>query len=389
MIVGSGDGSAYMGWIVTSGGLYSYSVEAKEEATVKPESLVMDSLLFSLMQRLETDQLAKRLSRCFAPAKLDSELHLLVNFALKKTSKAGILGGTLGKAMPECLLLDLQQVGWERLVHLAPDFSRITLRAVAPNQQEHLFDLTIPPDYPRSPPSVEAGLPHPVLLDSPTADKNPQMDTYVRNNLVNAFRQVEQQLRTYQEVFTSLAELDENAWVLEPAQASLATLQRRVLIEKTCSVIFEATLSHPRGPFDLTFLGPPKRVDELQATYMSNATQWSSERGIKANLETTLQLSLPSRVGVEGSDENGLAAECGICYSYILETEDDDQPQPVPVGSADIPDQICENSRCGKVYHSACLLDWLQSLPSSRKSFGTIFGNCPYCAEHISLNTMS
>jgi hypothetical protein len=30
----------------------------------------------------------------------------------------------------------------------------------------------------------------------------------------------------------------------------------------------------------------------------------------------------------------------------------------------------------------------MQSLPSSRMSFGTLFGSCPYCTENMSINLM-
>ena len=35
--------------------------------------------------------------------------------------------------------------------------------------------------------------------------------------------------------------------------------------------------------------------------------------------------------------------ECGICYSYQLEVE--------------IPDKICEDSRCAQPFHSSCLIE--------------------------------
>ena len=50
-----------------------------------------------------------------------------------------------------------------------------------------------------------------------------------------------------------------------------------------------------------------------------------------------------------------------------------------------VPDQACGNSRCSKIYHFSCLVDWFHSLPSSKTSFGTLFGSCPYCQEAISV----
>ncbi|TWW78489.1 E3 ubiquitin-protein ligase FANCL [Takifugu flavidus] len=65
------------------------------------------------------------------------------------------------------------------------------------------------------------------------------------------------------------------------------------------------------------------------------------------------------------------STECGICYSYRLEDS--------------IPDQVCNDPRCGQPFHQACLYEWLRGLPSSRQSFSVIFGDCPYCSKPITV----
>ncbi|XP_035770804.1 E3 ubiquitin-protein ligase FANCL-like [Neolamprologus brichardi] len=63
--------------------------------------------------------------------------------------------------------------------------------------------------------------------------------------------------------------------------------------------------------------------------------------------------------------------ECGICYSYRLE--------------AAIPDQVCNDPRCGQPFHQTCLYEWLRALHSSRQSFNIVFGECPYCSKPITV----
>ena len=87
------------------------------------------------------------------------------------------------------------------------------------------------------------------------------------------------------------------------------------------------------------------------------------------------------------------SVECGICYAYRL-----------GVGAV-LPEIVCENSHCGQPFHHPCLLEvrillfspcwcanipwevlllllqWLRGLPTSRMSFNTIFGECPYCNQ--------
>ena len=54
--------------------------------------------------------------------------------------------------------------------------------------------------------------------------------------------------------------------------------------------------------------------------------------------------------------------ECGICYTLRL---GDDQA---------LPDKVCDEPRCGKPFHRACLSEWLRSNPTTRQSFDTLFG---------------
>jgi len=81
--------------------------------------------------------------------------------------------------------------------------------------------------------------------------------------------------------------------------------------------------------------------------------------------------------------------ECGICYSFNgAEYGSDTQHDNTTDSEAQMPDQVCPNSQCGKMFHKNCLVEWLRAVPSSRSSFGTIFGSCPYCCERLSVNSL-
>lgn len=45
----------------------------------------------------------------------------------------------------------------------------------------------------------------------------------------------------------------------------------------------------------------------------------------------------------------------------------------------------CDNVACSKPFHRSCLVEWLNSDTSTRRSFNTIFGTCPYCADPLSV----
>ena len=57
----------------------------------------------------------------------------------------------------------------------------------------------------------------------------------------------------------------------------------------------------------------------------------------------------------------------------------------VPAVQFNLPDQLCSNPKCNRVYHTDCLIQWLQALPSTRSSYGTLFGVCPYCTEGLAV----
>ena len=85
-------------------------------------------------------------------------------------------------------------------------------------------------------------------------------------------------------------------------------------------------------------------------------------------METILQTTFPNS---KTSTKEEFQLECGICYSYRLETA--------------VPENICDNSKCNKVFHSVCLTEWLRSIPTTRQSFDVLFGACPYCSTPISI----
>ena len=86
----------------------------------------------------------------------------------------------------------------------------------------------------------------------------------------------------------------------------------------------------------------------------------------RVNLENVLRMQFPSK---ELRNDEDFALECGICYSASLDGV--------------VADRVCELEQCGRPFHNSCLFEWLQSNPSARQSFNTVFGQCPYCSQPI------
>lgn len=105
---------------------------------------------------------------------------------------------------------------------------------------------------------------------------------------------------------------------------------------------------------------------DLLITYCRN-----EDLHVLQNLESILEISFePSGVIDKLIDDNEKSS-CAICYL------DEQENEPLT-------DQCC-NKACSKKFHNDCLSEWLQSLPTAKHSFGTIYGSCPYCSSDISI----
>ena len=87
------------------------------------------------------------------------------------------------------------------------------------------------------------------------------------------------------------------------------------------------------------------------------------------NLQRILQIALPSKRDALGDE--GMAIECGICYTFLHQQA--------------VPEVTCESAACARCFHTACLVNWLQALPTTRHSYQTLFGQCPYCQTGLSV----
>ena len=183
----------------------------------------------------------------------------------------------------------------------------------------------------------------------------------------------------YQDFWNELDDLDANTWILEPSSQPpcRSISERRIAVTDMASIVVGLDINCPRGPpASVRWVGAETaayrdRLDRYVATSTDKDSGWRQNLSFKENLERALGIYLPSP---PSETEEG-SLECSICYSHVLPTEE---------GSSELPDAVCDNEPCKRYYHETCLREWLQSLPSSRKSFDRIIGTCPYCSEPIS-----
>jgi hypothetical protein len=136
-----------------------------------------------------------------------------------------------------------------------------------------------------------------------------------------------------------MAELDQNAWVLEPEAPNLADLHRRIVVAKHAylditikyakvqsprflQMFFCSDAAHPRAaPPTLALVGAEATCAPLRLQIRNY--RWSSDKSLLENILVALSLvTLPSppRPSPSAVEEEGLVAlECGICYAYRMQ----------------------------------------------------------------------
>ena len=124
----------------------------------------------------------------------------------------------------------------------------------------------------------------------------------------------------------------------------------------------------------------------------------------RLNLQRWLGLSFvlpPSSDMAQHTTEN---RECPICYAYLVNDVCEitlvfawfclSYKRYYCASTLEnlfqiAPDIVCANRQCRRNFHQHCLYIWLKSVPTSRQSFCTVFGICPFCSAPIRCNQIS
>ncbi|XP_018595648.1 E3 ubiquitin-protein ligase FANCL isoform X3 [Scleropages formosus] len=255
------------------------------------------------------------------------------------------------------LISELESLGWDKLLSIDTQFSTLKLRANDRSGRLHVLTVHLKPKYPTEAPECSADLPVPLIITW-----TPQ------SILASIYNQFLALLESLEEFWAVLDEIDERTWVLEPEKPTRGETARRIAIGNNVSMKLNVDPQHPRMLPECLLLGAEHLVTPLRNKLNANMHLWNPESSVLQNMKEVLEIEFPSPTTHEKSS---FLAECGICYSYRLESA--------------IPDQVCNDPRCGQPFHQECLYEWLRGLPSSRQSFSMVFGECPYCSKPITV----
>ncbi|KAI3886247.1 hypothetical protein MKW92_038798 [Papaver armeniacum] len=254
--------------------------------------------------------------------------------------------GSSSSSFHRSVYSEIEEVGWEHLVHLSEDLTYMTFRILDKKGQSHIFEIYLPQSYPKCAPSISADVPYVC-----------ELKWSMTSRLKDVVFQLREHLEKLQDFFSIMDDIDKKLWVVGPIQPSRATSFRQINLGNDCFIVLAINVSDPRS---------------LPET---------KDKSIGENLENLMETSLP---GPRQSTMEDQLVECGICYAHCLPINDE-----LGAKSGSGSDYTCDNSSCSRAFHSVCLGDWLRSITTTRQSFDVLFGNCPYCSGPVAVKVDS
>ncbi|CAM9302852.1 unnamed protein product [Phaeothamnion confervicola] len=379
--------SRYSGQVDALGRTYKVSLKRRRppgggEPVVDLSSFRCDAELKSLMEAHRVmDLLRARLAQAHDVDAFMTEL-------LDVLGRIGAAAPAPKPPPPEYYARLLSELDWGVLVSVDDTLTRLQLRAADAAGREHILAVTLPPDYPAGPPACAVDLPRPLELGWAPG----------RSSLADAIAQFRAALAPYVPLWDALDDLDAHTWVLEPERPTRAHVHRRVAVAPHCSVMLRLDPLAPRAVPEIRFLGAESVIGPLRQNLNRGLAAWDHTSLPRRNLQRALGVEFPSPATTRREE---YSADCGICYAHRLPSARGDGGNAAGScsgsggdkanGSEDVgaaPDLFCDNACCRRPYHPQCLLEWLQGLPTSRVSFDTVFGRCPYCSSPISVATI-
>ncbi|KDR06870.1 E3 ubiquitin-protein ligase FANCL isoform X2 [Zootermopsis nevadensis] len=299
------------------------------------------SSLFAYLECLQ-NLIMKCLEAGTAASLLHSDHHLLV-----KTYKH--------------IISELEVLGLDHVLHVSSSLNEVKLQTVDQAGRNHILNLSLGMNYPSSPPVIHADLPEQLVRNIKTG-----------SSLAAIYKSFVQQVSGLQMFWEVLDEVDRECWVIDPDNPTRKDMYRRIVIGSNVSIQITVDPFNATKRPDIKFLGSERAIIPFKKSLTEKFQFWSSDDGFIQNLKFVLGLSgFPAAPADTGHPQDLLhQGECAICFMARLEGE--------------LPSQACDNEKCGMLYHLSCLFEWLQTLPTSNKSFNYVHGECPNCSMAIS-----
>ncbi|CAG8437548.1 1714_t:CDS:2 [Acaulospora morrowiae] len=347
------EGLSYRGFITVRGQELPFQIQLENpnSKTLKNAKLYGCPELKRLIHGHE-NALRQRIEQCTNFSEFFLDLKDLLELIMTKEKPEPMPTGKYYSS----LLSEINSIGWDKLETLDPSLKNFFLKLSDSSGRKHSVFISLPFSYPHSPLDAHA--------DLPSTSKAQILATSLKD-VINYYSK---EFEKFQEVWSMLDDIDANTSVLEPDRPKRSDLMRRIALGNYCSLQIEINTEHPREECQYKLFGTESLIESFHLKIEKNWNNWDTTLTVRQNLEKVFEMTFPSPQVSSSSDVN---FDCGICYSYRFEDS--------------IPDRSCSNSKCGKPFHRICLYEWLQAIPSTKKNFQTLIGNCPYCNETITV----
>ncbi|XP_060575282.1 E3 ubiquitin-protein ligase FANCL-like [Ruditapes philippinarum] len=342
----------YDGYINICKEIYRLEIKVPPSRRLSEATVNCDWRLHRILKDFKT-VISQRLRQCENIVSFVKELQMIAERELEGVNE----NTPESSKFCQQLIGHIETLGWERLVFIDQSFTELHVQYIDNDRREHTMKLFIGNQYPVGTPKCSVELPSKFDLHWTT-----------QSELKDAYKQFTAAVDSYREFWDVMSEIDSNTWVLEPEKPTYSARHRRIAISASVSVQLTVDPAHPRVLPECKFLGSDQAIAPVRRNMNANIHFWDERLGLLENLQTLLDVKFPSPTN---SKKEEFSVECGICYAYRMDSE--------------IPDEVCNDTRCGQAFHKTCVIEWLRALPSSRQSFNTIFGNCPYCEKAMTV----
>ncbi|KAL3813719.1 hypothetical protein ACJIZ3_014987 [Penstemon smallii] len=261
---------------------------------------------------------------------------------------------------------EVEEVGWEHLVHSGKDMTLLSFRVVDNKGRAHILEITLDKNYPCCPPSISADVPY-----------NFNLEWSSNSKLRDIIQQFHEHVNKLQGFWSALDDIDRTFWVTDPKHSQHAISFRQINLGNDCYIILSINASDPRCLPECRFLGSDFKVNVMGELWKRNCKKWAKDKSFLENLARIFDTQLPQ---APHGQKNESEVECGICYAQYLPIDDE-----LGASSGSATDFTCENGNCNRGFHTVCLGDWLRSITTTRQSFDVLFGNCPYCSDPVAV----
>uniref|UniRef100_H2Z1S3 FANCL UBC-like domain-containing protein n=1 Tax=Ciona savignyi TaxID=51511 RepID=H2Z1S3_CIOSA len=164
---------------------------------------------------------------------------------------------------------DLEDIGWEKIKSISPQFRKIELEFKDANERTHILRINVTDNYPQESPEISTELPCPFIpLWVPGG------------SLLSVCEQFTTSLEMYQYLWDSVDELKRECWILEPEHPNYSCTSLRISLGKNCSLKIQVNPLQPDELPECHFLGSNSVVAKLQAKYQQGYEDWSENLSI-------------------------------------------------------------------------------------------------------------